>query len=294
MRDRDVGYLRHYGWQLFRLGRLREAKEIAEEVERKHPTYRDLQFEAAVALDTGDWETLAGPLKAALEPERNIDALALIRAAHLAQASGQGPLMDLIDAAIAKGSDDPNVLLGAYWLFIEEGLEEERPEAHEWFRKALALSGPDGPIQTFEIKDLLSRQTEWNEHTRNVTESMARGDLPLAIVGLGLRTTVIDIILRNLVRNSKLADARRRVAIPLFTGRRLPEPFETATPLAFDITALLVLGWLDLLPKVFDAFPSIVLPAGVLTELHPRINGRRGKHFDRAQSECERCIAGDR
>jgi pimeloyl-ACP methyl ester carboxylesterase/tetratricopeptide (TPR) repeat protein len=272
LQDRDVGYLRHYGWQLFRLGRLREAKEIAEQIERKHPAYRDLQFETALALETGDWEILAGSLKIALEPERNIDALTLIRAAHLAQASGQGPLMDLINAAVTKGGDDPNVLLGAYSLFVEEGLEDERPEAHEWFRKALTLSGPDGPIQTFEIKDLLSRQTEWNEHTRNVTDRMVRGELPLAVAGPGLRTTVVDIILRNLVRNSKLTDVRRRVAIPLFTGRRLPAPLETITPLAFDITALLVLGWLGLLSKVFDVFPNIVLPAGILTEL---FEGRR-------------------
>jgi hypothetical protein len=45
-----------------------------------------------------------------------LPALNLIRAAHIAQASGQGPLMDLIDAALRKGSDDPNVLLGAYML----------------------------------------------------------------------------------------------------------------------------------------------------------------------------------
>ncbi|WP_334396230.1 HTH domain-containing protein [Bradyrhizobium sp. AZCC 2289] len=272
LKDYDVNFLRNYGWQLFRLGRLREAKEIAEQVERKYPACRDLQFESAIALETGEWETLAAPLAAALEPARNLDGLSLIRAAHLAQASGQGPLMDLIAAALAKGENDPNVLLGAYSLFVEEGLEEERPEAHEWFRKALALSGPDGPVQTFEMKELLSQQTEWNEHTRNVTENMTRGDLPLAVAGPGLRTTIVDIILRNLIRNSKLVDGRRRAAIPLFTGRRLPAPVGTPASLALDITAFLVLGWLGLLPKVFDAFPKIVVPAGVLTEL---FEGRR-------------------
>jgi pimeloyl-ACP methyl ester carboxylesterase len=272
LRDYDVNFLRNYGWQLFRLGRLREAKEIAEQIERNYPARRDLQFESAIALETGEWETLAGPLLAVLEPARNLDGLALIRAAHLAQASGQGPLLDLISAALAKGEDDPNVLLGAYFLFVEEGLEEERPEAHEWFRKALALSGPDGPVQTFEIKELLSQQTEWNEHTRNVTENMIRGDLPLAIAGQGFRTTVVDIILRNLIRNSALVDGRRRAAIPLFTGKRLPAPAGTPASLAVDITALLVLGWLGLLPKVFDAFPNVVLPAGLLTEL---FEGRR-------------------
>lgn len=263
----DLGFMRDYAWQLFRLGRLREAKHMADKIERNHPAHRDLQLEYDIALESGEWETLAGPLAAALDPARNLDGLTLIRAAHLAQASGQGPLMDLVAAALAKGEDDANVLLGGYSLFVELGLEEVRPEAHEWFRKALALSGPDGPIQTVEMKELLSQQIRWNEHTQEVTQNMKRGNLPLAVVGPGLRTTVVDVVLRNLVRNATIVDGRRSAAIPFFTGRRLPATVGTPATIAFDITALLVLGWLGLLPKVFDAFPSIVLPAGVLTEL---------------------------
>ncbi len=67
------------------------------------------------------------------------------------------------------------MLLGADNLYIEEGLEDERPEANEWFRRALSLSGPDGPIQRFELKDLLAKQIEWNEFTRNVNQAVVRG-----------------------------------------------------------------------------------------------------------------------
>lgn len=264
---RDADMLRSYGWQLFRLGRLRDAKVIVDDMEHRYPAARDLSLEFAIALDSGEWETLAGPLSAALDSARGLDGLALIRAAHLSQASNQGPIMDLVSAAVAKGEDDPHVLLGAYHLFIEEGLEEQRPEAGEWFRKALALSGPDGPIQSFELKDLLAQQTDWNEHTTNISQNLMRGDLPLVVAGPGLRTTVVDLILRNLVRNTTLADGRRRTAIPLFTGRRLPQGVGAPASVALDITALLVLGWLGLLPKVIDAFPKVVLPAGALIEL---------------------------
>ncbi|KRP89212.1 hypothetical protein AOQ73_26690 [Bradyrhizobium pachyrhizi] len=272
LKDRDVGFLRHYAWQLFRLGRLGEAKEVAEKVVRDHPADRDLHLEIAVAIETGEWETLAAPLAASLEPARNLDGLSLIRAAHLAQASGQGSIMDLANAAIAKGGDDPHVLLGAYHLFVEQGLEEDRPESHEWFQKALALSGPDGPIQRFEIKELLAQQTEWNEHTRSVTEHVVRGELPLFAAGAGLRTTPVDLILRNLIRNVTSTDSRRRVALPLFAGRRLPAPVGAPASLALDITTLFVLGWLGILPLVLEAFSNIVLPGGVLAEL---FEGRR-------------------
>ncbi|NOJ41056.1 HTH domain-containing protein [Bradyrhizobium australiense] len=271
-KDRDVSFLHYYGWQLFRLGRLREAKEIADRIERDHPVHRDLQLEIAIAIETGEWEMLAAPLTASLEQAKSLDGLTLIRAAHLSQASGQGPLMDLVAAAIAKGGDDPHVLLGAYFLFVEQGLEAGRPESHEWFQKSLALSGPEGPIQRFEIQELLAQQSEWNQHTRYIQDNVVRGDLPLAAAGPGLRTTVVDLVLRNLIRNAALTDGRRRVTVPLFAGRRLPTPVGTPSSLALDITTLLVLGWLGLLPAVFEAFPSIVLPAGVLAEL---FEGRR-------------------
>ncbi len=267
LHDRDADMLRSYGWQLFRLGRLREAGVVTDEMQNWYSAARDLSLEFAIALNSGEWEKLAEPLSAALEPARGLDGLALIRAAHLSQASGQGSLMDLVMAAVAKGENDPHVLLGAYHLFIEEGLEEQRPEAGDWFRRALALSGPDGPVQSFELKDLLSQQTDWNEHTTNISQNLMRGDLPLVVAGPGLRTTVIDIILRNLVRNATLSDGRRRTAIPLFTGRRMPQSVGAPASIALDITALLVLGWLGLLPKVLDAFPKVILPAGALIEL---------------------------
>jgi hypothetical protein len=137
------------------------------------------------------WETLAQPLAAFLEQASNLSAAILIQAAHLAQASGQGRLLDLIDAAVKKGGDDPDVLIGAYMLVIEEGLEEREADAHSWFRRALDLSGADGPIKQFELKDLLSQQTEWSEHSRSVNEAVVSGEMPLLVAAPGLRTTLM-------------------------------------------------------------------------------------------------------
>jgi hypothetical protein len=268
----DPEFPRAYAWHLFRVGRQKEAKDLADELARKHPAHRDLNLEIAIALETGEWESLAQPLGAFLDGADQHEGVALIRAANLAQASGQGPLMDLIAAAMKRNDTDPNVLLGGYTLFVEEGLEETRPESHEWFKKALALSGPDGPIQQFELKEILAQQTEWNEHTRLIQDNVARGDMPMIIASAGLRTTVVDIVLRNLIRNSGLQDSRRKVAIPMFTGRRGPSAPGNDVTATFDITALLVLGWLGILPRAINAYPRIILPAGALTEL---FEGRR-------------------
>jgi hypothetical protein len=267
LQGRDADMLRSYGWQLFRLGRFRETKVVVDDIESRFPAERDLSLEFALAIDSGEWEELAAPLSEALDPDRQLDGIALIRAAHLAQASGQGPMMDLLNAAVARGGDDPHVLLGAYQLLVERGLEEERPEAQQWFQKALALSGPDGPVQAFELKDILSKQVEWNEHSTKVNENLIRGELPLVVASAGLRTTVVDIILRNLVRNPTLDDGRRRVGVPLFAGRNAPLPIGNVNTVALDITALLVLGWLEILPTVLETFPKVIVPAGALIEL---------------------------
>jgi hypothetical protein len=197
--------------------------------------------------------------------------------------------MDLVAAAVSKAGDDPNVLMGAYFLFVEEGLEEKRPETHEWFQKALAGSGPEGPIQRFEIKELLAQQTEWDRHTRFVTDKVVSGEFPLAVAAPGLRTTIVDLVLRNLIRNLATSDGRRRRAIPLFTGRRLPAAVGAATSAALDITSLLPLGWLGILPTVVRAFPKIILPAGLLADLFEgRSRIRRGQRtrLQKANSRC--------
>lgn len=182
----DPAIARHYTWQLFHRGRIKEAAAAAAELGRA-ASERDLNLEVAIALETGDWESLAKPLAAFAEDATKLDGATLIQAAHLAQASGQGRVRDLIDAAVAKGGDDPNVLIGAYTLVLEAGLDEREEEAHGWFRRALDLSGPDGPVKQFELKDLLSQQAEWSEHSRSIGDAVAGGEMPLLVAAPGSR-----------------------------------------------------------------------------------------------------------
>lgn len=271
--EREPGLTRRYAWELFRSGRLQDAGAIAARLSRFVPTARDQELEIAIAIESGDWELLAKPLASYLDEVSRHSGLTLIRAAAVAQASNQGPMMDLVKAAVSKADDDPLVWLGAYTTVIEEGLEDEVPEHHDWFMRALALSGSDGPVQRFELKELVPQQAEWNQRTLDISDRITRAEMPLVIAAPGLRTTVVDIVLRNLVRNFSLEDARRKYVIPLFSGHRNPERCGTSVAtLGLDISSLLVLGWLGLLRKVFDSFTRIALPARILVEL---FEGRR-------------------
>ncbi|MGF6232365.1 tetratricopeptide (TPR) repeat protein [Inquilinus ginsengisoli] len=263
---------RDYGWELFRLGRLDEAGRQTEYLRAHAPSNRALQLEIAIAIETGEWELLAQPLAAHLEMADRLKGTTLIRAAQTAQASGHGPMMDLLKAAIQKSGSDPEVLLGAYLLTIDEGIEGTLADAQEWFRRAVDLSGEDGPVRRFELKELLNQQSDWNQQSRTVNDGIARGDLPLVIAAPSLRMTLVEAILGNLVRNAVSTDPRRMAAIPLFSGRRAPDRLGEARRIAIDATSLLVLGWLGLLPKVLSFMPEIVLPAGALLEL---FEGRR-------------------
>jgi hypothetical protein len=282
----DAGIERHYAWQLFRRGRLNESNVAAVQLERT-ALGRDLNLEVAIALETGDWEKLAKPLAAFADDAPKLGAAALIQAAHLAQASGQGRLRYLIDAAVAKGGDDPNVLIGAYALVLEEGLDDREKEAHDWFRRALDLSGPDGPIKQLELKDVLSQQAEWSEHSRAIGDAIAGGDMPLLVAAPGLRATLVDVLLGNLVRNTAATDSRKRSAMTTFSGRRgAPAPIGGVQRLALDISAVMVLGWLGLLPGVLDAFAEIVVPAGTLNEMFEgRARIRRYQKFRLRRAE---------
>jgi hypothetical protein len=281
---RDPELIRHHAWILFQRGRLKEAAHLAEELRKTNSS--DLGLEIAIALQTGAWDSLAIPLNDYhREPEKH-GGPALIRAAHLAQASAQGQLVALMDSAIRLGGDDPDVLVGAYSLVLEHGLEDKKPEATEWFRRALDLSGDDGPVKAFKLKDLFAHQLEWQEHSRQISEAVVSGKLPLAFAASALNTTFVDIILGGFVRNRAIDDPRRRAALPLFNGQRNASTFANAARIALDVSTLIVTGWLGILQKTIDSYSEIVIAAGALHELFDgcaRIRRVQKSRVDRAQ-----------
>jgi hypothetical protein len=267
LQERDPRLANAYARELLHTGRFAQVRAAMQDARKKAGATRDLDLEIALAIESGRWEQLGQPLAAMLEEADRHDGLTLIRAADLAQASGQGPLLELVKAAVRRAANDASVLMGAYLVTIEEGLEEARPEAHEWFQKAIDVSGPDGPIRRFELKELLKHQLDWNERIRKINDAIVRGDAPLIVAAQALRTTVVDLVLGNLVLNPTLPDARQMAMIPLFTGRRPPGALGDFKRLALDISSTLVLGWLGLLPKVLTSFPEVVVPAGLFYEL---------------------------
>ena len=255
-----------YAWEVFRRGRLEDARNLTDAFAAKRLDQRDLNLEIALAIESGNWEAVAQPLEVFRANPDRFKASDLIRAANVARATGQSAYKELARLAVQRDGEDAAVLVGAYSMALEDG-SDDFGEAHQWFTKALALSGPDGPLQSVELKEIIRQQRAWNERSNKISEHITRGEIPLAIAAKGLGTTAIDIVLRNLVRSEQLNDPRKRAALPLFSGRRKVAGTGNCQRAAFDTSALLVLGWLDLLPAAFNLFAEIVLPAGAMQEL---------------------------
>lgn len=269
--ERDLDVKQHLAWALMRLGRLLAAEKIANEF--RQAGTRDLALEINLAIETGEWEKLASPLASYLENKDDHDAITLIGAAQTAFVSGHGLHRDLLKAAVSKPDPSAEVLVGAYALAVESGLEEQDPKPHEWFTKAVEQSGPDGPIHSIEMKELLDSQIEMGRHGRHVNDALMAGNLPIFLAAPQLQLTLVEAMLGNFVRNVAEPDARKRSLLPLFSGRRPPLRLPESKRIALDMTSLLVLGYLGLLPTTIKSFEHIVLSPNAMRELFA---GQRG------------------
>jgi hypothetical protein len=289
LKERDMTLKRALAWRFFDAGKLKDAQQVVDEL-TKTETGRDLNLEVVLAIESGRWERLGLPLSVYLRDEEHHDGLTLIRMANLAQVSGQGAFQELMQAAVRKGQQSAEVLLGAYTVAVEGGLEDAKPQPHEWFHRALELSGSDGPIQRFELKELLARQVAWRDRSRKINDALVAGDVPLMLAASPLGTTLVDAIVGNFIRNAELPDTRKRAAVPVYSGTRAPLATGEVKRVALDVSSVLVIGWLGLLPQVLDLFPEIVLPAGLLREL---FEGRaRIKQFQKSRVRRAQQIKG--
>lgn len=270
----------HYARLLVRAGRLREAIERAESL-RARGDARYLELETAIAVDVGEWERLGPPLLAYWNDQHKYDARILIQAAQLALISGQGPFRELLQTAADRPDAGADVLLASYVMAIESGIDEDDAAAQRWFNRALALSDSEGPVQRLEIKDLLDKQIEWQRQSLRINEAITAGLLPLFAAAPALRMSIVEAFLGNFIRNLEQKDPRRRTAMPLFSGRRRVTAIGSIRRLGLDISSLLLLEFLGLLPRVLALVPEIAIPGGALRELFE--GQRRARAFQKSQ-----------
>jgi hypothetical protein len=256
------------GWALFRLGHVMEARAIARRLMTKRNATNDRELVINTAIESGDW----GNIQALLAQEASrTDAIPpndLIRLARLALEVTSPYVDQFRDAALGKAPDDPQVHLSAYMLAIERG-QEYRPggQAHLWFQKAIVLSGPEGPVRSVSMNEMIDHASGWNERTEKIDTMLRRAEAPLFIVAKALRRQLLDLILGQALRNSDPSDSCIKYPVFAFYGAHPWQSVTKSAPLALDISSIITLEYLGLLQMVVEHFDNVLIAPSTLSML---------------------------
>ena len=255
-----------YCWSLLEEGQLRKARRSFLELERRDadPNYREL--EVLTCVITGHWESLLQFLENELRCSAERDAHELLKAASLAEDLGSPHARGLIRAAAASGSSDPEILAGAFQLATRGGWEADDGPA-EWINRARQLSDERGPIKSIDLDELISQVPKWQQQRSNINDLISQAQIPMSAGAEALHQSLSDFILVPAYSNLGVNSADQITAIPIYSGASTAKTFSNSSAIGFDLTSLLVLEFLDVLPTVFSSFDSIFLPPRIIEVL---------------------------
>ena len=254
----------HYAWALYYEGRFRESEiELGKlEHDKDQPNYRGLLVN--LYISTGQWSALSGYLASEYLKKENRTAEELLLTAKLALHVGDPNAKNLLKATAEKGHDDPQILSSSYFLASQAGFEDD-PSCGQWLRKAIELSDEQGPLQQMTLQEILERRPGWEKYETGIYKALGRAEAPMIFAAKSLNKTLLEFMLLPAVANLSERDVRRRGAIPAQAGTlRRTVSFLQNSSIGLDPTAILTLGFLDLLDIVLESFSSIILPHSIL------------------------------
>jgi hypothetical protein len=256
-----------YAWSLYYEGSFTDSRAVLEGLgaEESTSSYRSLLIN--LAIGTGDWISLTSFIANENQERDSRTGYELLSNGKLAISLDLPQAKTLICEAAAKAGDDPTILADAYFTAISAGWEED-PRVFGWLERAVRMSDEDGPIRRMTLKDLLASKPEWDQRITKNLDLLAQGKLPLFLAAQSVNSTLTDLTLIPAFTNSGETDPRRRKAIPSYSGRRFPYPFDLGgKAVGLEATALLTLGFLNLLDVAFDTFETIHIPHSTLAWL---------------------------
>ena len=235
-----------YCWALYYEGTLTEATSELAALDRmmEDKNYRALRIN--LGISKGDWASLAPLMEYEYECREERSAEDLIQdarlAIHLALPRGRELLME----AASKGAEDAEVLAAAHLLAVNAGWEDDGVVGG-WLTRAVELSGTDGPLHQMSIGDIVARKPSWERQTSETWDLLMRGETPMFAAARLLNRSLAGMMILPAVISGYEQDARRRAVIPAYSGGRNCAPSSGEGTLGLDPSALLTLGYLDLL-----------------------------------------------
>lgn len=275
-RDHDLAAIK--AWTLSRLGYCRQARAINDELIKNRDNPIDLTLDINLAIQLGDRERFAAIIVREW-PRRDIynpdNLLYLATLASDVDVTADRAF-ELAKLAVEKSQKDPQILIGAYFLSVQLG-REDQPEIAKWMADAIAKSTENGPITKVNIRTVAEEMVPAHrERSRKIDEALLRGEIPLHFVSDTLNVPLSHIFLAIPFLNSGQPDGRRLTIIPIMSGARQPVKINKEWIVGFDATSIMILWYLNLLPKALKAFTKVVLAPDTMTFL---LNERRKVRF---------------
>jgi hypothetical protein len=254
-------------WSYYSLGEVIQARKIARDLLVKRNDQNDRELAINTAIESGDWGYLHSILAREVERLTELSPHVSIRLARLALETGSPYVDKFRDAALTAAPDDAQVNLAAYTLSVERGEEYQEGRAHEWFQRAIVLSGPEGPVQQVKLKEIVDQSAGWIRQVDKVDGMLTRADIPLYLAARALRRQPFDFLMGQAIRNEAKSDPRSQFPILAFSGARGAVNFDGVRSIALDITAIFTLQHLGLLEKAINSFDQVVIAPSTLSSL---------------------------
>ena len=255
------------GYALFQRGRLSDAKTVNDQLLESPEAAIALHLDFNIALACGDWERL--PAIAEREwPRRNEhDPEILLSLAEAAGLQGRNPDRALALARLAakKAPDDARVLMTAYDMHIRFGRDEEADPS--WLAKAVEQSSEDaGPAWSLDFRTIVTKLIPENqERLAEIERKWLGSEIPSGIAASLFRIPLTRLFLQIPRNNCEQFDQRRNVVVPIVFGGRAPVELRKDWAVGLDISSILVLHYLDLLPLIFDVFKEVKLAPDIMS-----------------------------
>lgn len=270
--DKNSDLSSELAWAHFQRGNLGEARTINDAILTMRNVYQDTRLSLFINLFSGEWEEFDSVVRSANARFQNLEPHELLELASFAADTDRSLATSLIDQAVASGTDDPRLLLGAYTLLVSLG-EDDR--AWPLFNKAARVSTDDSIISSVSLEEMTELVPAHAEHMSDVSKKLYRAEIPIHLFAASSNIRLGQILISNPESNFTTLDSRMKIPIPIRSGQFKQTPTDRVDKVALDITSVLTLAQLGILEKVIEGFEKIYLPISTMPFLFEEIRRTR-------------------
>ncbi|MBF0191612.1 MAG: hypothetical protein HQL99_10820 [Magnetococcales bacterium] len=261
----DSELLNQKAWTCFFLGRMEDARNALEQKALLAPSPIDDGLRQELALHEGRWEELPTIL---VRVQRNRDHFRpseLIRFAHVTADHSPNDAIALLESLVANNPIDIIVLRDAGFLASRLGRDDI---AMPWLARSQQLSTEtDSLWQQYDLKETMELMINRSSQINEINRKWTMGEITIHQFCHWQNITLTAVLVQAAIANTEKIDPRHRSALSIRPGNRLLWQTASIKEVAVDITTLILLSSLDLIPAFFQRFETIYLPWSLMAQL---------------------------